>query len=205
LHLRGRKNQKVILRQEPPAFAVNLLIDYFSDFIGVERIEPLHIDIGDIEMAGTTGAMVIAFHTKVSGKIKDQAKTTGVKLKSYEVIYKLIEDLQKQILKLIEPTIDEVVLGEAEIMQIFAMKGDIIAGSRVKTGEIKKTDLIHIKRGEEIIADPSIKSMMHGKEEISSVKAKNECGITFRDLGRKQKVQFAVGDVIVAYKLEDEE
>jgi len=104
-------------------------------------------------------------------------------------------------LKLIEPTIDEVVLGEAEIMQIFEMNGEKIAGSKVKTGEIKRTDLFHLKRGDEIIADPTVKNMMHGKEDITQVKVKAEFGMTFKN----KKLDFQVGDIIVAYKVEDEE
>lgn len=155
----------------------------------------------DVEMAKTSDALIIAFHTKVSNKIKKMAKVEDVKIKSYDIIYKLIEDLQKQMLKLMEPTIDEIVLGEAEILQIFEMRGDLIAGSRVKTGELNKADLYHIKRDGEIIADPRVKNMMHGKEEITSVKAKNEFGMTFRN----KKLDFKVGDIIVAYKIEDEE
>lgn len=155
----------------------------------------------DVDMATTSGAFIISFHNKISGKIKRLAKDAGVKIKSYDVIYKLIEDLQKQMLKLMEPTIDEVVLGEAEIMQIFEMNGEKIAGSRVKTGEIKKNDKFHLKRDGVIVVDPTPKRMMHGKEEITEVKAKNEFGMTFRN----KKLDFRVGDILVAYKVEDEE
>ncbi len=154
----------------------------------------------DVDMAKASSALLITFHSKVSGKIKRMAKDEGIKLKSYDIIYKLIEDLQKQQLKLIEPTIDEVVHGEIEIMQIFEMKGERIAGCKVKTGELKKTDLLHLKRNDEIISNPKIKSMMHGKEEISSVKAKNEFGMTFAS----KKQDFQVGDILVAYTVQDE-
>ncbi|HEX7017774.1 MAG TPA: translation initiation factor IF-2 [Patescibacteria group bacterium] len=154
----------------------------------------------DIELAQASDARIIAFHIKVPTKIRDLAKQNGVKIKEYDVIYKLIEDLQKQILRLMEPTIDEVVIGEAEILQIFEMKGERIAGVRVKTGEIKRSDLMHLKRGDEILANPVIKSMMHGKEEIQSLKAKNEGGLTFKN----KKLNFQVGDILQAYKESDE-
>lgn len=154
----------------------------------------------DIEMAEATKSLIIAFHIKVSNKIKMMAKNAGVKIKLYDVIYKLIEDLQKQMLKLMEPTIDEVVTGEAEVLQIFEMKGEIIAGCKVKTGEIKKNDRLHLKRGDEIIADPAIKNMMHGKEAIEIAKTKNEFGMTFKN----KKLDFKVGDILVAFHEEDE-
>jgi translation initiation factor IF-2 len=156
---------------------------------------------GDIELARATGATIIAFHIKVNARIKELAKTQTVKIKYYDIIYHLIEDLQKQMLKLLEPTIDEVVTGEAEILQIFDMKGMRIAGSRVKTGEFKKTDKLHLKRGEDIIADPVIGSMMRGKDQIDNAKAKSEFGITFRN----KKLDFQVGDTLIAYKVEDED
>ncbi len=154
----------------------------------------------DLLFAETTGAMILVFHTRVSRQIEEKARTAKVKIKQYDVIYKLLEDLQKQMLKLIEPTIDEEVQGEAEILQIFDMKGEHIAGCRMITGELKKTHLLHIKRGEEIIADPELKSLMHGKEQIDSVKAKNEFGMTFK----QKKLDFQVGDKIIAYVIKED-
>lgn len=155
----------------------------------------------DVQLAETSDALIIAFHTRVPGKVKRLAKDAGVKIKAYKIIYQLIEDLEKQMLKLLDATIDEVELGEAEILQIFEMNGERIAGCRVKTGELKKTDKYHLKRDGEIVKDPTPKRMMHGKEEITSVKAKNEFGMTFKN----KKLDFRVGDRLVAYKIEDEE
>lgn len=154
----------------------------------------------DLEFAETSGARIIAFHTKVPKNILVLAKTAGVKIKQYDVIYQLIEDLQKQMLRLMEPGIDEVITGQAEIMAIFEMKGDRIAGVKVKTGEIKRHDLLHLKRGEEVVANPVIKTMKHGKEDVTVVKAKNEAGLTFKN----RKLDFKVGDLLVAYTNSDE-
>lgn len=154
----------------------------------------------EIEMAQTTKSLVIAFGLKVPRALKDFAKALGVKVKEYDVIYHLIEDLQKQMLKILEPTIDEVITGEAEILQVFEMKGERIAGVRVKTGEMKKSDLLHLKRNDEIIANPVIANMKHGKDDIIVIKTKNEGGLTFKN----KKLDFQVGDVIIAYKKEDE-
>lgn len=154
---------------------------------------------GDVDLAEPGSALIIAFNTDVPKNVKQLAKDAGVRIKQYDVIYALIEDLQKQMLKMMDSTIDEIIIGEAEILQIFEMKGDKIAGVRVKTGEIKRSDLLHLKRGEEIVANPVIKSMMHGKEEIQSIKAKNEGGMTFKN----RRLDFKVGDMIIAYKIEE--
>lgn len=154
---------------------------------------------GDIDLAEPGSALIIAFNTDVPPNVKKLAKDHGVRIKQYDVIYALIEDLQKQMLKMMDSTIDEVVTGEAEVLQIFEMRGEKIAGVKVKTGEIKRSDLLHLKRGEEIVANPVIKSMMHGKEEIQLIKAKNEGGMTFKN----RKLDFQVGDIIVAYRIEE--
>lgn len=173
------------------------------DFDSIELLSSGVGPVGqaEVDLAEASGAVIISFHTKVPKHIKELAKSVGVRIKTYDVIYHLIEDLQKQMLKLMEPTIDEVVTGEAEVLQIFEMKGERIAGVRVKTGEIKKTDLLHLKRGDEILTNPVIKSMMHGKEEIQLLKTKNEGGLTFKN----KKVDFQVGDTLIAYTVEDEE
>lgn len=170
-----------------------------------ESVELLDSGVGeiterDLEYAQTTGAAIIAFHINVSRRIKEMAKQLDVKIRRYDVIYKLIEDLQKQMLKLMDATIDEVVTGEAEILQIFEMKGEKIAGSKVTTGEFKRGDKLHLKRGDEIIADPTFKSLMQGKEVVEKVTAKNEFGATFK----QNKLKFQVGDKLVAYYEEEE-
>lgn len=170
-----------------------------SDSVNVLAKGVGQVTESDIELAKTSDAKIIAFKIKIPGRLKQLAKDNGVKLKSYDIIYELIEDIQKQILKLIEPTIDEKVLGEVEILQIFEMKGMKIAGCRVKTGELKKSDKLHLKRGEEIIADPQIASMMHGKDEINEAKAKSEFALTFKN----KKQDFQVGDVLVVYAEEE--
>lgn len=195
----GKEKLKLIIKAD-----VQGTLEAILQNVDEESVELLDFGVGevtesDVELANTSGARIIAFHTKVSKQIALLAKQYGVKLKQYDIIYKLIEDLQKQMLKLMEPTIDEVVTGEAEILQIFEMKGEKIAGCRVKTGEIKKSDQIHLKRGDEIIADPVISSLRHGKDEADVVKAKSEFGCTFRT----KKLDFQVGDVLVAYTEED--
>lgn len=154
---------------------------------------------GDILQAEATGALIMGFNVPFSKSLKGLADEHGVKVRTYKIIYELLESLQKRILKLIEPTIDEEVIGEAEVLQIFVMKGETIAGSKVTKGEIKKTDLIHLKRDDKIVADPKIKTMRHGKDEIEKVKVGDECGIVFTRFSNLQ-----VGDKIIAYVVKED-
>jgi translation initiation factor IF-2 len=153
----------------------------------------------DIEMAAATGSRILGFHVQYSKSLQKLAEERGVRVKVYKIIYELLESVQKQVLKLMEPTIDEEVIGEAEVKQIFDMKGERIAGVKVTKGEIKKTDRVHLKRKDEIVADPKIKTMQHGKAEIEKVKVGEECGIVFTRFSNIQ-----VGDVVVAYVIKDE-
>lgn len=153
----------------------------------------------DIDLAKASGAKILAFQVRLPTKVAQNAKDAQVKIKEYDIIYQLIEYIQKKMLKLIEPTIDEVVTGTAEINQVFEMKGLRIAGVKVKSGEINKTDLLHLKRGDEIVANPTISSMMHEKQEVTRLTNKSEGGLAFRD----KRLTFQVGDVLVAYTIED--
>jgi translation initiation factor IF-2 len=197
--LGGKQKLKLLIKAD-----VSGTLEAITQTLDLDNVELVgsglgQVTDGDIELAKATEALIIAFHIKVSNGIKQNAKNEGVRIKQYDVIYHLIEDLQKQMLKLIDSTIDEVITGEAEIMQIFDMRGERIAGVRVKTGTIRKHDLLHLKRGEEIVMNPVIKNMMHGKQEIEEVKAKNEAGFTFKN----RKLDFHVGDIIVAYTIAD--
>jgi len=197
--LNAKSKIKLVLRAD-----VEGTLEAIKGSLDDESVELISAKVGDVteadvELADSTGAGILAFRSRVSGRVKQLAKAAGVKIRQYEVIYELIEDLQKQMLKLLEPTIDEVITGEAEILQVFEMRGERIAGIKVKTGELKKHDLFHLKRGDDSIANPVIKSMMHGKQEIDKVTAKSECGLTFKN----KKLDFAVGDILVAYRVEE--
>ncbi len=199
--LLGEKQKLPLIIRADVEGTLEAIINNLDD----ESIDLLEAGVGviteaDLDLAESSKAPIIAFHTKVPKHIVTLAKQRGIKIKMYQVIYELIEDLQKQMLKLMEPTIDEVVTGEAEILQIFEMKGERIAGIRVKTGEIKKNDWLHLKREEEILFNPVIKSMRHGKDELDRVTAKSEAGFTFKN----RKLDFKVGDRIIAYKIENE-
>lgn len=167
-------------------------IDLISSGIG-------EITENDVDLAKASGAKILAFQVKLPTKVAQNAKDAQVKIKEYNIIYQLIEYIQKKMLKLIEPTIDEVVTGTAEINQVFEMKGLRIAGVKVKSGEINKTDLLHLKRGDEIVANPTISSMMHEKQEVTRLANKSEGGLAFRD----KRLTFQAGDVLVAYTIED--
>lgn len=197
--LDGKQKLKFILKADTQGTLEAIAQNFDEESIDLVGSGVGEVTESDVELAKASGAKILAFQVRVPAKVAQNAKDAQVKIKEYTIIYQLIEYLQRKMLKLIEPTIDEVVTGTAEIEQIFEMKGLRIAGVKVKTGEINKRDQLHLKRGEEIIADPLIASMMHEKQEVDKLSTKNEGGITFRN----KKLDFQVGDTIVAYTVDD--
>lgn len=197
--LEEKKKLKFILKADTQGTLEAIAQNFDPDSIDLIDSGVGEVTENDVDLAKATGAKILAFQVKVPVKVQQNAKVLEVKIKEYQIIYELIEYLQKKMLKLIEPTIDEVVVGTAEIEQIFEMKGLKIAGVKIKTGEIKKNDKLHLKRNGEIVGEPVIASMMHEKQEVIKLTTKNEGGITFR----QKKMDFQVGDILSAYTIED--
>lgn len=154
----------------------------------------------DVLLAQTMKAKIIGFNIKASKSVEELAVTHAVKIKTYRIIYELLEDLEKQVFAMQNPHMNEEIVGTAEIIAQFEMRGEKIAGCKVLTGEIKRGQniLYHLKRGDEELPDPRIKSMKQGKVDVDSVKAGGECGIVFR-----QGTSFKIGDVITCYMFKE--
>lgn len=149
----------------------------------------------DVLLADSTKSEIICFGVPATSAAKRLAEIENITITSFTIIYKLLEYLEEKILKLMEPTIDEIDLGEAEVLAVFEMKGDHIAGCRVKSGEIAKNHKLHLIRDAKIIAEPKIRSLKRGKEDIPLAKVGTECGIVF-----SAHVDFRVGDMLKSYK-----
>ncbi|EKD79877.1 MAG: hypothetical protein ACD_40C00271G0004 [uncultured bacterium] len=149
----------------------------------------------DVLMANATGSIILGFNAHVSTSIAKLAEAEKVVLKSYKIIYELLEYLEKKILKLMEPTIDEEELGKATIIKVFEINGDHIAGTLVESGRLETGDTIHLHRQDGMVKDARIKSMRIGKDEVKKVPAGSECGLfLYPNLDVREK------DAIIAYK-----
>ena len=124
----------------------------------------------DVLLAIPTKSSILAFNTKVPLKTAKLAKIEGIKIKTYKIIYELLENLEKKVLKILEPTIDEEILGKLEIIAEFHIKEAHIAGCKIKKGVINKKDKLHLKRKNKILADARIKSFQKEKQEIEKEK-----------------------------------
>ncbi len=176
--------------------AITQALDEDTVELVAASVDPL--SESDIELAEATDSVIVVFGQKVSSKIKHLAKLQEVFIKEYEVIYHLLDDLEEQMLKLMDPHYGEVELGRAEILQVFDYNNRKIAGIKLITGEMNRHDKLYLMRDDQIIARPAITSMKHGKDDVETIKAKSEAGLAFKN----KKLDFKKGDIIVAYKKE---
>lgn len=157
------------------------------------------VNESDVLLAQASKSTIYAFNVGILRPAEKLAELEKIKVITYNIIYKLFEDLEKQVLKMLEPTIDEEVLGEAKIVAEFKIKDTRIAGCKIVSGEINKALPIHLKRGKEIIKDTKIKSLKRGKEDIDKIKKGGECGISF-----KPQIDFKINDAIISYRKIDD-
>lgn len=151
--------------------------------------------VSDIFLAKTTGAEVAGFRVKASPTILKLAETERVVVKTYKIIYELLDYLEERVLKILEPTIDQEVLGKAKIIAEFTRVEDRIAGCQVLEGKIRKKDKIQLERNGQILGEAKIVSMKHEKERIQEAKRGTEFGAVFTPL-----LDFKIGDMVISLK-----
>ncbi len=151
----------------------------------------------DVDLAATADAIVVGFNVKPEGEAKKEAERQKVEIRTYSIIYELIEDIEAAVKGMLEPKFEEQDLGSAEIrvrMQ-FGRKG-IIAGCYVTEGKITRNALCRVRRGREIVHEGKIVSIKHFKDDVREVIAGMECGMTFENWE-----DFAEGDVVFAHEM----
>ncbi|HEY7778985.1 MAG TPA: translation initiation factor IF-2 [Ktedonobacterales bacterium] len=149
----------------------------------------------DVDLAAASGAIIIAFNVKVDSAAQRVAGANGVDIRSYEVIYKLVDDIDAALKGLLEPVYKEQVDGHAEVMQLFkAGRTTIIGGSRVTDGKIPRSDQVRVQRGGKTVWTGAIASLRRGKEDVREVAQGFECGIVLDGFTELEE-----GDIIEAF------
>lgn len=160
----------------------------------------------DVQMAHTTGAIIVSFQVKLSKKVENLAKQNKIIVRSYEIIYEMIEELEGALEGLIEPEEEEIEVARAKIKQLFLLSdGTTVAGCEVIKGTILKGYNVYVERTKESTADEiaevgrgKISSLREGRNEVREIKKGLECGIIINP-GVEGMEE---GDDIVAYKVE---
>lgn len=165
-------------------------------------IKVIHYGVGqvnesDVMLASAGGASIIAFRTKVGSRASEIAERERVKIRKYNIIYEIIEDVRKEIEGMKEPRFVEKVLGIAEVKKIFRISGvGTVAGCYVKEGVIQRKAKVRIYRDNSLVFDGQILSLKHFKDDVSEIKAGLECGISFKDFEDVKE-----GDTIECYDI----
>ena len=157
------------------------------------------ISESDVVLAEASNAIIIGFNIRPDHKISETAKDKGVDIRLYDIIYKVVEEMEAALKGKLEPEYEEVVLGEAEVRKLFKFsKVGTIAGSYVTSGVIKRGAKARVIRDGVVVNDSIIATLAREKDQAKEVKQGLECGITienFNDIKEK--------DIIEAYELKE--
>ncbi len=136
----------------------------------------------DITLASATNATIIGFNVRPDRKARDLAEAEHVEIRTYEIIYKLLEDIERAMVGLLAPEYEEVVTGEAEVREVFKVpKIGSIAGCYVRTGQITRGSKVRFLREGVIIWKGAIQSLRRFKDDVREVREGFECGIGLSD------------------------
>lgn len=148
---------------------------------------------GDIILAKASGAIVIGFNVRPNNTIKDYAKENGVEIRLYNIIYKVVEEMEAAMKGMLDPIYEEKVIGSAEVRQLFKFsKVGMIAGSYVIDGIVKSDAKARIIRDGIVLYDGNIGSLQREKDRVKEVKKGLECGITiegYSDIKEKDIIE----------------
>ncbi len=151
----------------------------------------------DIVLASASHALIIGFNVRGSGKTLDTAKEYGITIKTYDIIYKVVEEMEAAMKGMLEPEYEEKVIGTVEIRQIFKFsKIGLIAGCHVTNGIVKNGQKARIIRDDVVVYNGSIKSLQHEKDQVKEVKKDMDCGLTLENCQ-----DYKENDIIEVYEL----
>ena len=152
----------------------------------------------DVNLALASEGIVIAFNCPIEPGAARLAETEGVEIRSYSVIYQVIDEVEAAITGMLRPVEMQVVDAHAEVLQIFPIRGlGKVAGSRVLDGSIQRGVQVHVYRRGELIADSQIRSLRRFQDDVQSVEAGQECGIALTGFE-----DFEAGDQLEFYHIE---
>ncbi|MCH2426265.1 MAG: translation initiation factor IF-2 [Acidimicrobiales bacterium] len=150
----------------------------------------------DIQLAATSNATIIGFNVRPERKAREMADVEKVEIRSYEIIYKLIEDIEAAMLGMLAPEFEEVVTGDAEVREIFSVpRIGKIAGCYVTNGTVTRGSKVRFLREGAIIWKGEVRSLRRFKEDVREVQSGFECGIGLSDYQDLKE-----GDVIETFE-----
>ena len=152
-----------------------------------------NITEGDVLLAAATGSLIIGFNVSISSSAKKLAEEEKVLIRSYNLIYELLDELKEGLEALKKQKAEEKLSGEAEIIAVFKMGASRVAGCHVNSGKINKSEAVVLRRGDKRLGESKIVSMKHRETDITQANEGEEFGAIF-----EKDLYFTKGDIIVA-------
>jgi len=201
----GELNQlKVVLKADTQG-SLEAITDSLEKLSRDEvKLNVIHSGVGgisetDIMLASASDAIVLGFTVRPDTKAARIAETEQVDIRTYQIIYKLTEDMEAALIGMLEPEYVEETLGRAEVRQTFRVPGmGMVAGSYVLDGEITRNSQGRVVREGVVIFDGKISSLRRFKDDVKSVATGFECGIGLENFNDIKE-----GDIIEAYHLKE--
>ncbi len=157
------------------------------------------INVSDVLLAEVTDSICVGFHVGPDINALETAEREGVEIRTYRLIYEALDDLRLAMVGLLEPKTQEILIGEAEVREVYNIpKVGIIAGCYVKDGKVIRNAIVSQLRGGKEIYRSKIVSLKRFKEDVREVSAGYECGIGIENITNLEK-----GDILQFYKIEE--
>jgi len=165
------------------------------------RINIIHSAVGaittsDVMLASASDAIILGFRVKADSQSRKMAEAEGIQIKTYTIIYKLIDDLRAALEGMLEPEEVEEITGRGEIKKVFKIKKlGSVAGVQMYEGYVEKTGIARLYRNGKLIFEGKIESLKHYQQDVKRVDAPQECGIkleNFDDIREGDELEFAV-------------
>jgi translation initiation factor IF-2 len=136
----------------------------------------------DVQLAAASNATIIGFNVRPDKRSRELAEQSDVEIRTYEIIYKLLEDLEAAMLGLLSPVFEEIVTGEAEVREVFRVpRVGAVAGCYVRDGKITRGSKVRFLREGTVIWKGTIQSLRRFKDDVREVASGFECGIGLSD------------------------
>lgn len=166
--------------------------------VNVLYAETGNIGENDVMLASASQAIVIGFSVQADVPARRLAEQEGISIRLYDIIYRLTEDLEKALKGMLDPVLEEKIIGRAEVLAVFPIsKVGKIAGCRVREGELRRNAKVRLNRGDDLVFEGEMASLKHEKEDVREVRTGFECGV-----GLKNFHNIEEGDELVCYVLE---
>jgi translation initiation factor IF-2 len=166
--------------------------------INIIHAETGNISENDVMLASASHAILLGFNVSTDQAARNLAEQEGVSIRLYEIIYRMIEDIEKALKGMLEPESHEVQVGQAQVRQVFKIhKVGTIAGCRVISGELRRNARIRVIRNGTTVHDGEVSSLKHEKDDVREVRQGFECGVSLKGYNDIEE-----GDLLESYIIE---